>query len=65
MADASVVGIFAYAGGSTVCTIMKFVSSNPLEEMEFFITDGLEYVEPVKNTSAFRDRNGDLLIAVA
>lgn len=64
MADASVVGIFAYEGGSTVCTIMKFVSSEPSEDMVFFITDGLEYVEPVENTSSFKDRNGDLLIAV-
>ncbi|GGI17594.1 MAG: hypothetical protein REI95_01000 [Oxalicibacterium faecigallinarum] len=64
MTDASVVGVFAYEGGNTVCTIMKFVSTTPLEGMVFFMTDGLEYVEPVANTSSFKDRNGDLLIAV-
>ena len=65
MTDASVVGIFAYEGGSAaVCTILKFVLEKPLDDLVFFMTDGLEYVDPVENTSFFRDSNGDLLMAV-
>lgn len=62
MANASVVGKFVYEGGGTVCTIMKFVPSKPSEGPVVFVTEGLEYVEPVENTASFVDRNGDILV---
>lgn len=63
MANVAVVGKFAYEGSDHVITIMKFSPSEPSESIEFFITDALKFVEPLREETTFIDRRGKLLFA--
>lgn len=64
MANVGIVGKFTYEDTDLVFTIMKFFPSEPSETKEFFITDGLEFVEPLVGQKIFMDRRGNCLIAV-
>lgn len=63
MTSASVVGKFMYESSGQVCTIMKFSPTKTSEGQVIYITDRLEYVNPLHNTSSFINEAGELLLA--
>ena len=63
MTSASVVGKFMSETSGRVCTIMKFAPTRMSEGRIIYITDGLEYVDPLDNTSTFVTETGELLLA--
>lgn len=63
MASASVVGKYMYESSGQVCTVMKFAPTQKSEDRVIYITDSLEYVAPIDNTSSFVTEAGELLLA--
>jgi len=63
MASACVVGKYLYESKGIVCTVMKFSPTLPSDGETLYITDGLEYVQPLDGSSSFINNAGELLLA--